>query len=147
MKGFYDKNRKTIWAVAGIATGLVVLALILPKRDTTGDFSGIVEDGSSNHNSNNIFDATSVANQLFLIMSDLGWFRSADILQVFADRVPRTNTAFESLKKAFGTRKHNQVTGGNTLGKNRGLIEWLQHEMNAEHYATLKSFYPNQPWI
>jgi len=120
----------------------------LPKRDTTGGNIAISDGQNEQQNSENQgFNASDVANQLYEIMSDAGWFRSADILAVFVDRVPRNNTAFEQLKNAFGLRQHNGYTGGTSFGSNKNLIEWLKFELNKEHYQTIKSFYPNQAWI
>jgi len=148
MSSFYQKNKNTIITISVFAIGLIGLAFFLPKRDVTGGNIAISDgEKESQNNENQWFNASDVANQLYAIMSGMGWFRSADILAVFTDRVPRNNSAFEQLKNAFGLRQHNQVTGGTSFGKDRNLIEWLQHEMNTEHYQTLKSFYPNQAWI
>ncbi len=150
MKSFYDKNKKTIWTVGGIAVSIITLAFLLPKKDTTGsDGTGGVSEGNTGgtQNGGNSFDAGNVANQLYAVMSDVWWLRSSDILKIFSDRVPRTNSAFVSLYSAFGKRQYNKATGGTSFGADRDLIEWLKAELSSDHYETLKSFYPNQSWL
>jgi len=138
----------TIITISVVAVGLITLALLLPKRDTTGENPAITDGkNSGDEDYEETFAVSDVANQLYILMSSWGWGKSKEILSVFVDRVPRTNTAFEKLKTAFGLRQHNAVTGGTSFGTNKNLIEWLKAEMKSEHYQTLKSFYPNQPWI
>jgi len=143
-------NKNTIITIGVFAVGIIGLAFLLPKRDTTGGNTAITDgnnEQNSDDNHNNVFAVSDVANQLYILMSSFGFGRSADVLSVFVDRVPRTNSAFEKLKTAFGLRQHNGYTGGTSFGSNKNLIEWLKAEMKSEHYQTLKSFYPNQPWI
>jgi len=148
MNNFYQNNKKTIITIGVFAIGVIGLAFLLPKRDTTGGNIAITEGENGQQNSENQgFNATDVANQLYTIMSRLGWGASAEVLAVFTDRVPRNNAAFEQLKNAFGSRQHNGYTGGTSLGSNKNLIEWLKSELNKDHYQTIKSFYPNQAWI
>jgi len=148
MSSFYQKNKNTIITISIFAIGLIGLAFFLPKRDVTGGDIAISDgEKESQNNENQGFNASDVANQLYSIMSRFGWGASAEILNVFVDRVPRTNSAFEKLKTAFGVRQHNAVTGGTSWGSNKNLIEWLKSETNAEHYQTIKSFYPNQAWV
>jgi len=140
--------KKTIITISVFTIGIIGVAFLLPKRDTTGGAIAISDGQNGQQNSENQgFNASDVANQLYTIMSGLGWFNSADILAVFVDRVPRNNSAFEQLKNAFGLRQHNGYTGGTSFGSDKNLIQWLKAELNTEHYQTIKSFYPNQAWI
>ena len=142
MKGFYDKNKNTIWTVGGIAVGVLTLALILPKRDITGT-APVKDDRHTNPQGGN-FDPFQVASQLFDVMSSWGK-NSATVLEIMKNRVPASG--FGALKTAFGTPKYNWVTGGQTLGSNRDLIYWIKNETTSDHYVTIKSMFPNQPWI
>jgi len=108
--------KNTIITISVFTVAILGLAFFLPKRDTTGGNIAISDGQNEQQNSENQgFNASDVANQLYEIMSDAGWFRSADILAVFVDRVPRNNTAFEQLKNAFGLRQHNGYTGGTSF--------------------------------
>lgn len=142
---FYQKYKKEIHTVGGIALAIVTLAIILPKKDTTGN-GGRTTDHQGNllDPSGNIFKPQEVAQQLYNVMSSWGK-DSATVLDILKKRVPANG--FNDLKSAFGTPQYNWLTGGTALGSNRDLIFWLKEELTSEHYITVKSLFPNQPWL
>ena len=132
---FYKKNRKTIHIVAGIAIGITAITLLLPKRDTTG---GDKDD----------FNPTQVSDQLKALMDQLGkgaLLGKSEEIMLILKKIPE-NRFFE-VYNIFGKPKYNWVTGGVALGSERDLIYWLNNELEAEHYKTLKTWFPNVTWI
>lgn len=142
---FYKENKKTINIVGGIAIGLLTLAFILPKRDTTGSApTGKNDKGDPLDPSGNVFHPFDIAALLFEVMS--GWGKnSATVLEILRDKVPYDG--FGAVKTAFGKRKYNYFTGGQAGGSMRDLIYWIREETTKEHYLTIKAMFPTQNWI
>lgn len=133
--------------------GAIGLGVILLFRYFNKDYNqGVVTDPTGGSIAPYIFNASNVANALWVAMKNMGVWSFCDKScedDVFAALKFVNAQQFSQVVKAFGKRKYNNVTGNNyeVWGfpiSSYDLKHWLKQELSSEKYNTLRLKYPGQ---
>lgn len=130
-----------------IVGGLLVFNLLTKKpNEESGSGSGSVEDPTGNGGGTNteVFSASKKAAELLNAMDRFG----TDEAAIFKTLSGVTQAQFGLIRQAFGLKQYNGFSQG-VPGDIFGLIpsipleRWLEEELSATSYATLKIRFPN----
>ncbi len=145
---------KNIKIVSGAAVGLLLLYLVIPKKDTSGAAYDPTGNGNTIPGSTGmVFNAHTVANKLYAILVKSGfagaWINSDDKSAIFAILTNVNEAQMRQVVTAFGSLAYNSVTGDQLnfnpfSGLDRhDLVFWLNNEMDSDGKFFLRTKYPN----
>lgn len=133
------EDKKKIGIGLGVIAGGILLYFLLRKSPENGGTTD--PTNNTGGTGNTIFDAKSIADNLFFHMDGFGTDEEA----IISELTNINQSQFGQIFTAFGKRNYNSWTGGDDIGGSpQNLKFWLREELSDYYYDNLlKLKYPS----